>query len=61
MFDKHKYDAEYIKAHYDSILIKTPKEKQIKERLKILSVGTNKSQNQLLIEAIEMLLDKYNA
>ena len=60
-FDKQKYDKQYIKEHYDRIEMQIDKDKQIKERLKLLSIGTNKSQNQLLIEAIEMLLNKYNA
>ena len=57
-FDKQKYDKQYIN---DRIEMQVDKDKQIKERLKVLSIGTHKSQNQLLIEAIEMLLDKYNA
>lgn len=61
MFDKQKYDTNYVRNNYDQILIKVQKDKQIKERLKVLSIGTNKSMNQLLIEAIEDLLNKYNA
>lgn len=60
-FDKVKYDREYIKTHYDRIELQVDKEKQFNERLKVLSIGTNKSKNQLLIEAVEMLLEKYNA
>lgn len=60
-FDKQKYDKQYIKEHYDRIEMQVDKDKQIKERLKVLSIGTNKSMNQLLIEAIEDLLNKYNA
>ena len=61
MFDKQKYDSNYVRNKYDKIMVKVQKDKQIKERLKVLSIGTNKSQNQLLIEAIEDLLNKYNA
>lgn len=61
MFDKQKYDSNYVRNNYDQIMIKVQKDKQVKERLKMLSIGTHKSQNQLLIEAIEMLLEKYNA
>lgn len=61
MFDKQKYDSNYVRNNYDQIMIKVQKDKQIKERLKLLSIGTHKSQNQLLIEAIDMLLEKYNA
>lgn len=61
MFDKQKYDSNYVRNNYDQIMIKVQKDKQVKERLKMLSIGAHKSQNQLLIEAIEMLLEKYNA
>ena len=56
-----KYKKEWERAHNDLIQISVSKEKQFNERLKVLSIGTNKSKNQLLIEAIELLLEKYNA
>ena len=58
---QQKYKQEWEKEHYTQINFNVPKEKQYSERLKILSIGTNKSKNQLLIEAVEMLLEKYNA
>ena len=61
MSNQQSYKQEWEKEHYQQIKIIVQKEKQIKERLKVLSIGTHKSQNQLLIEAIEMLLEKYNA
>lgn len=61
MFEQQKYIRKYNKEHYDEIRFTVQKDKQVKERLKMLSIGTHKSQNQLLIEAIEMLLEKYNA
>ena len=60
-FDKQKYKKQWEKEHNDLIQVSVSKEKNIKERLKMLSIGTHKSQNQLLIEAIEYLLNKYNA
>lgn len=59
--NKQIYDIEWKKEHYVQINFNVPKEKEYKERLKMLSIGTNKSMNQLLIEAIEDLLNKYNA
>ena len=60
-FDKQKYKKTWEKEHNDLIQVSVTKEKQFKERIKLLSIGLNKSQNQLLIEAIEDLLNKYNA
>lgn len=58
---KHMYDTQYNKEHYTQLKIRYKTELNYIERLKILSIGTHKSQNQLLIEAIEDLLNKYNA
>ena len=60
-YEKIEYNNEYNKTHYQQIKFLAPIEKQFNERLKVLSIGTNKSKNQLLIEAVEMLLEKYNA
>lgn len=59
-FDKQKYDKMWQKEHYTQINFNVPKEKQYKEQLKLLSIGTNKSINQLLIEAIDDLFVKYD-
>ena len=61
MFDKKQYDRQFIKANYDRIEIQVNKKDDIKNRLKLLSIGLNKSVNQLIIEAINDLLNKYNA
>ena len=60
-FNKTEYDANYHKTHYDQIVIAVSKDIDIKNRLKLLSIGLNKSVNQLLIEAVNDLLEKYNA
>lgn len=61
MNNKQIYDKQYIKEHYDRIEIQVQKIMDVKNRLKILSIGLNKSVNQLLIEAVNDLLEKYNA
>ena len=60
-FDQNKYDMQYKKEHYDRITALIDKQLDIKNRLKLLSIGLNKSVNQLLIEAVNDLLEKYNA
>lgn len=58
---KHKteYDQKYHKDHYEKITIAVDKDKMLKSRLETLSISTKKSVNQLIIMAIEKLLD-YN-
>ena len=60
-FDQNRYDMQYKKEHYDRITLLTDKKDDIKNRLKILSIGLNKSVNQLINEAIIDLLNKYDA
>lgn len=55
---KVEYDTRYIKEHYDSLLVKVKKDSMIKSRLETLSISTNKSKNQLIIEAIEAYLQR---
>ena len=58
--NRQSHKKEWEKANYTQINFNVRKDKQYKERLKLLSIGTNKSQNQLLIEAIEDLFVKYD-
>lgn len=57
-FDKQRYDKEYTKLHYERIVIDAKKEKELKYRLDILSKSTKRSRNELIIEAIETMLEK---
>ena len=61
MFDQQRYKQTFEKESYDQIRIIIRKEKDVKNRLKLLSIGLNKSVNQLINEAIDDLLNKYNA
>ena len=56
---KHKaeYDQKYHKDHYEKITIAVDKDKMIKSRLETLSISTKKSKNQLILQAIEKLLE----
>ena len=55
-FNQSKYDMQYKKDHYERINLLLPKDKMLKSRLETLAISTNKSKNQLIIEAIEKLL-----
>ena len=59
--NKQIYNDKYNKEHYTQLKIRYETKQDYIGRLKTLSIGLNKSQNQLLIEAIEDLLNKYNA
>ena len=55
-FDKKQYNETYDKANYDIISFKTKKSDMLKSRLETLCISTNKTKSQLIIEAIEKLL-----
>ena len=55
-FDKAKYDKEFHKSYYDRITVNVSKDSMLKSRLETLAISTNKSKDQLIIEAIERLL-----
>ena len=57
-FDKKEYDKKYQKDRYEIISVKANLNKQLKYRLDILSISTKKSRNELIIEAIETMLEK---
>ena len=57
-FNENEYHKEYVKSHYESILIKSPLVKELKYRLDILAKSTKKSRNEIIIEAIEILLQR---
>lgn len=59
-FDKAQYDKEYQRGHYDTIMLRLKKDDMLKSRLETLAISTNKSKNQLIIEAIERLLQDNN-
>lgn len=61
MFDKKQYDSKYRKTYFDQISFNVRKDSDIKERLKVLSIGTHKTITELIIEALELLFAKYNA
>lgn len=52
-----EYIQKYQTEHYDKITIKAEKDKMIKSRLETLSISTKKSKNQLILQAIEKLLE----
>lgn len=54
--DAIKYDTMYKNKHYDRITILATKDSMLKSRLETLAISTNKSKNQLIIMAIEKLL-----
>lgn len=55
-FNKVNYNNAYNKDSYDRITVLAKKADCIKSRLETLAISTNKSKNQLIIEAIEKLL-----
>lgn len=57
-FNKQRYDKEYVKEHYERFEIQSNKDKELKYRLDILSKSTKRSRNDLIIEAIETMLEK---
>lgn len=57
-FNKQRYDKEYVKGHYERFEIQSNKDKELKYRLDILSKSTKRSRNDLIIEAIETMLEK---
>lgn len=57
-FDKKEYDKKYQKDRYELLSVKANLNKQLKYRLDILSISTKKSRNELIIEAIETMLEK---
>lgn len=61
MYNKKQYDANYLKEHYTQIKVNVRKDSDIKERLKVLSIGTHKTITELILEALELLFEKYNA
>lgn len=58
---KHKteHNNQYNKANYDRITIQLKKADMLYSRLESLCILTGKTENVLIVNAIEMLLDKY--
>ena len=51
-FDQTKYQIQYIRDHYEQIMLKVPKDEHLKERLKTLADQENISVNQWILRAI---------
>lgn len=55
---KKEYDKKYQKDRYELLSVKANLNKQSKYRLDILSISTKNSRNELIIEAIETMLER---